>query len=355
MKKFAFGTLFLGVAVLSACGNGGSSDSDVAGGEQELADELYFFNWGHNIDEQILADFEEEFGVEVIYDTYASNEEMLTQINSGAISYDIIIPTDYFIDRMIQMDLLAELNMENIPNFENIAEEFQDLEFDPENRYSVPYLYGSTGLAYNTEVFEEPPTSWEVLWDPEYAGKVTAHDTSRDFVSLALQRLGKSINDLDDASLEEAQGILGDLNDNVLKYTTQPAAELISGQTVASLAYSDQAGIAMAENDAIAYVLPEEDGGMLWMDNFAIPSNANSQYTAEVFINFMLGAEVSKMLTDYIPSSNPNAAARELMSEEELSNQASYPEIPDSSEYYVDPTQDETRAINRIWNEVRAQ
>src|SRR5699024_5101200 len=156
---------------LIACSNSESAGSSSDSGDEELSDKLYFFNWGENIDPQILKDFKEEFGVEVVYDTFASNQEMLTKISSGVATYDVIVPTDYFIEEMNKEGHLAELNMDNIPNFKYIAEELRDPSFDPGNKVSIPYLYGSSGIAYNKEEIGNL-TSWEELWNPEYKGRV---------------------------------------------------------------------------------------------------------------------------------------------------------------------------------------
>lgn len=345
------------LVLLSACG--GSSDDTSAKeqrggeGEQELSDELYFFNWGENIDPEILKDFEKEFGVKVVYDTYSSNQEMITKLSSGTVSYDIAVPTDYFVEQMIQEGMLQKLDMKNIPNFKNIEEVLQDPSFDPGNKYSVPYLYGSIGIAYNKEKVETPE-SWEALWNPEYKGHVTIQETPREGVSMALQQLGYDINQPTEEALNEAKASLSELKQNILAYDSTPAGKLINGEVWISQVYSDQAGIAMAENNNLDYLLPE-DGGMLWMDNFVIPKTSENKYTAEVFINYMLEAEVSKKLTDAIPSSNPNAAAKELMSEEERNHPASYPEIPEKAVFFEYMKPDELGKMNHLYKEMKVE
>lgn len=337
MKKLTKVLVFaFALVLLVACGNDDSSNennnSDSNASGDELADKLYFFNWGENMNQQILDDFEEEFGVEVVYDTFASNQEMLTKLNSGTVKYDIIVPTDYFLEKMIEEDQLTPLNMDNIPNFENIEEVFHDRSYDPGNKYSVPYLYGSIGVAYNKAKTGDV-TGYADMWNPDFEDYVTAHKGGRDLITMTLQKLGYNPNEFTDEQLEEAKDGLRELDNNVLAYSSEPAAMLINGEAWISQIYSDQAGIAMSENPDIEYIIPE-DGGILWMDNFAIPKNANSSYTAEVFINYMLRPEVSKLLTDEIPSSNPNGAAKELMTEEEQNNKASYPDIPESAIFY---------------------
>lgn len=333
MKTFTrlFALVFF-ITILAACNDLNTAGTDSESGDSELADKLYFFNWGENMNQKILDDFEEEFGVQVVYDTFASNQEMLTKLNSGTVNYDLIIPTDYFLEKMIEEGQVLELDMDNIPNFENIEEVFHDRAYDPGNKYSVPYLYGSIGMAYNKEEVGTL-TSYADLWNPEFKGHVTAHKGGRDLITLTLQKLGHDIHEYTEDELNEAKDSLRELDANLLAYSSEPAAMLISGEAWVSQIYSDQAGIAMAENPNIEYILPEE-GGTLWMDNFAIPKTAKNKYTAEVFINYMLRPEVSKMLTDEIPSSNPNGAAKELMDDQEKTNTASYPEIPKTSVFY---------------------
>ncbi|WP_240375913.1 ABC transporter substrate-binding protein [Bacillus piscicola] len=342
---------------LAACGGANESattaEEENNTNQQELADELYFFNWGENIDPEILEDFEKEYGVKVVYDTYSANQEMITKLSSGTVSYDIVVPTDYFVQQMIEEGMLQELNMENIPNFENIEGEFQDPSFDPENKYSVPYLYGSIGIAYNKEKIDKPD-SWDSLWNPEYKDHVTIQETPREGVSMALQKLGYDINEPAEETLAEAKSSLSDLKKNILAYDSTPADKLINEEVWIAQVFSDQAGVAIGENENIDYVLPE-DGGMLWMDNFVIPKTSKNKYTAEVFINYMLEAEVSKKLTDAIPSSNPNAAAKELMSEEQINDPASYPEIPEKAVFfeYLEPT--ELGKMNQIYKEIKVE
>ncbi|SFE86776.1 ABC transporter substrate-binding protein [Alteribacillus iranensis] len=338
--------------LLTACGDK-SESSSAEDSNQELAEELYFFNWGENIDPEILEDFEEEFGVKVIYDTYTSNQELITKLNSDTVDYDVVVPTDYFVEQMAEEGLLQELNMDNLPNFKNISEEFRNPSFDPDNTYSVPYLYGSIGIAYNTEYVDEP-RSWEALWDPAYEGRVTIQETPREGVSMALQMLGYDMNDPSDEELMEAKQKISEVNENILAFDNTPADKLVSEEVWLAQTYSDQAGTAIAENDKISYLLPE-DGGMLWMDNFVVPVSSKNKYTAEVFINYMLRPEVSKKLTDAIPSSNPNKAAQELMSEEESNNPASYPEIPESSSFFEYMNQEQLGKMNQIYKEIKVE
>ncbi|UFT99095.1 spermidine/putrescine ABC transporter substrate-binding protein [Radiobacillus kanasensis] len=345
------------VLSLVACNSSEADGGSAEGGESgsELAEELYLFNWGEYMPQEVLDSFEEEFGVKVVYSTYTSNQEMLTKLNSGTVNYDIVVPTDYIVKRMIEEDQLLEIDMENIPNFKNIQEVFHERDYDPDNKFSVPYLYGSTGIAYNTTKVEGTPT-YADLWDEKYAGHVTVQNSSREAFSMSLQKLGYSMNDLSESKIQEAKEELSKLHPNLLVYDESPAAQLTSGEAWISHTYSGEAAIAMEENPDISYLLPEE-GGELWMDNLVIPKTSKNKYTAEVFINYLLEGEISKQLSDAFPYSNPNQAALDLMSEEERSNPASYPpqEQIANAEWFEDVPQDTMEMINQAFNELKIE
>lgn len=352
MKKITTFLFIVLIALLLAACSSSNEQADSA--EQELADQLFVFNWADYIPQEVIDDFEEEFGVEVVYSTFSSNQEMLTKVNSGTVAYDVIFPTDYFVEWMAEQGLLLELDLDNIPNFENIEEPFQNRSFDSENKYSVPFVYGSIGMMYNKEKVTEPPTSWEDLWNPDYAGKITVQETPRETVSMGLQLLGYDINEYTEEQIAEVKTKLEELHPNVLAYKASVAAHYINEEAWIGQVYSTQAGMAMKENPNIEYFLPEE-GGILWMDNMAIPKTSKNKYTAEVFINYLLRPEVSKAITDYSPGSNPNGAAKELMSEEERNNPASYPEIPDNAVYFKYLEADELNMMNNLMKEVKVE
>lgn len=356
MKKFTaiFVTLVLTIGLIACSSDTSSNQSGNKDGEQKLAKELKVFNWGEYLPDSVIEGFEEEYGVDVIYDPYSSNAEMLTKLKSGAVKYDIVVPTDYIAARMISQDLLAELNMGNIPNFKNIAEPFHERDFDPGNKYTVPYLYGSIGIAFN-KAKTSNVTGWKDLWNPDYAGHVLLSDVAREAVAIALQKEGLSVNDASDESLEKAKAALEELDPNVFLYDSEPSDDLAGDQVWIAAAYSGAVGKAMNTNKDLDFILPSE-GGVLWMDNLAIPKISENKYTAEVFINYLLEPEVSKLLTDEIPYSNPNSKAVELMSDEQKNNPASYP--PDdalkNAEWFEDLGPDLPK-IDRVWREVIGQ
>lgn len=279
---------------------------------------------------------------------------MLTKLKSGAVDYDLVVPTDYIVERMIKQNMLLELDMNNIPNFKNITETFHQRSFDPGNKYSVPYFYGSIGLAYNKEKVKDPK-GWKDLWNPEYKGHVVLSEVGRESVSVALQKRGYSQNDTDAAHLQEAKKALIELSPFVLTYDSTPSDLLTNDDAWIAATYSGEAGAAMKTNKNVSFILPEE-GGTLWMDNLAIPSVAKNKYTAEIFINYLLRPDISKQLTDVFPYSNPNKEAIALMSEEQRANPASYPpeDRLKKAEWFVD-LGPKLKEFDRVWKEVRGQ
>lgn len=354
MKKVLFTLLAIFMVVSLAACNSSSKKETSEEGKQELAKELILFSFGEYFPDEVLKDFEKEFNVKVIYDPYGSNAEMLTKLQSGAVAYDIAVPTDYIVGRMIKKDMLLPLDMKNIPNFKNINKLFHERPYDPDNKYSVPYLYGSIGLAYDQSKVKNP-VGWEDLWNPEYAGHILLSDIGRETVSVALQKLGYSQNDVTDESMEKAKQELIALDKNVYVYDSAPADVLSGNDIWIAATYSGEVAAAMKNNENLQYMIPKE-GGTLWMDNFVIPKTSKNKFTAETFINYILRPDVSKKITDAIPYSNPNDAAVELMTEEERNNPASYPNAADleRAEWFTDLGED-LQKVDHVWREVMSK
>lgn len=338
---------------LQACSNTEQADGKESGGD-ELSDELIIFNWSEYMPDEILEGFEEEFGVEIVYTTFSSNQEMLTKIKSGTVAYDLAVPSDYYVKVMKEEGLLNKINFDNIPNFENIADEWQRLDSDPDNEYSVTYMYGFDGIFYNKSKISEPPTSWGDLWNPEYIGHVVVMEAADEINDMLQQYLGNDINDPTVEQIEEGGEKFKELVPNILLFSETPIAELVSGEAWIGYGYSGEAGVAYLENEDIDFVLPEE-GGIRWTDNMVIPSTAQNQATAEAFINYMLRPEVSKLLSEEFPYGNPNTAAVELLDEEH----AKIPGISlpqeqiDKSEWAVVLDPERTQVVNRVIQEAK--
>jgi len=328
--------------------------------EQELADNLYLYNWSEYMDPQVLQQFEEEFGVQVTEDTFASNEEMLAKLQAGAGGYDIIFPSDYMVDIMIEEGLLAELNHENIPNISNIDPLFADPPYDPGMVHCIPYMWGTTGLGYNQDVFEEPPDSWAYVFDPqlvsEYEGQITMLNDVRETVGAALKYLGYSLNSTDEAEVMEARALLIQQKERLYGYEAEQYAPLISAdETVLAHGYNGYFLMTAMEDERIWYTIPKE-GATIWADNMCVPESAPNQHTAEVFIDFILRPEISAALVNYLWYPSPNGAAEEFIDPEILNEPAIYPpdDVMERLEW-IEDVGDATPIYERIWTEVKAQ
>ena len=334
-----------------ACGGGGE--------EQKLADELHVYNWSEYIDPQIYEDFEAEFGVHVVEDTFTSNEELLAKLQAGATGYDVIIPSDYMVDIMIEEGLLAELNRENVSNIANIDPKFADPPYDPGMVHCVPYQWGTTGIGYNADAFDEPPDSWAYVFDPtlasQYAGQFTMLNDSRESMGAALKYLGYSVNSISEEELMEARDLLIQQKEWVYAYDSDQYEDLISAdETVMAHGWSGDFFMIAEEDERVWYAIPEE-GGVIWADNLCIPDTASSKYTAEVFINYLLRAEVGAAISNFTWYASPNAASTEFIDEEILEEPAIYPppEVMARLEWLED-VGDATPLYERFWTEVKA-
>ena len=324
-KALAVGTLILlPAALLSGCG---SSSDDTNG-------QVIVYNWGEYIDPDTIEMFEEETGIQVVYDEYETNEIMYPKVESGAASYDVVCPSDYMISKMIAGGLLAEINFDNIPNAKaNIDAQYfeQSKGFDPENKYSVPYCWGTVGILYNKTMVDEPITSWAQLWDEKYADNILMQDSVRDAFMVAEKLNGFSMNTLDPDELEITKNSLIEQKPLVQAYVIdQVRDKMIGGEAAMGVIYSGEAIFTQRENPDLVYVIPDE-GTNVWIDSWVIIKNAPNKENAEKFIDFMCRPDIALMNFDYITYSTPNKAARELIEDEEIRN--SEIAFPDLSQY----------------------
>ena len=286
----------------------------------------------------------------------ATNEEMMVKLEEADCIYDVCFPSDYIIERLIQKDLLHELNKDNIPNLQYIDERFLDLDFDPENKYSVPYMWGTVGILYNTTMVQEPVTSWDILWDETYADQILMYDSIRDTIGVALMKLGYSINTRNEADIQAAEEALIAQKPIVQAYLGDPIKDrLISGGAAMGIVYSGDAMWCMYENPDLAYAVPET-GSNLWFDNIIIPKTSDNTEAAEAFINFLCDPEVAAQNAEYIGYSTPNAAALEILGEEYINDPTYNPpqELLDKCEIFHD-LGDFITVYNDAWNRIKAQ
>lgn len=359
---------------LGGCGKSGSSQesgsgtSGAAGAADGGSRELYVYNWGEYIDEDVITQFEEETGISVVYDLFETNEEMYPIIEAGAVTYDVVCPSDYMIQKMLENDLLAEIDFDNVPNVEQIDPDYIQMSkaFDPENKYSVPYCWGTVGILYNTKRLEElgvePPTRWADLWDERLSGEILMQDSVRDAFMVALKKDGHSMNTADEAELQQAKQALIDQKPLVQAYVIdQVRDKMIGGEAAVGVIYSGEMLYVQEEvadlglDYTLEYVLPEE-GTNLWLDSWVIPKNAANKENAEKWIDFLCRPEIAKANFEYITYPTPNKGAFQLLDEELQNNKALFPDKDKlvNSEVFS-YLGDETDAVyNNLWKEVKS-
>ena len=343
------------IGTSAVLGLSGISCSKKEKGAGELSDKLYVYNWSYYISESAIPNFEKEFGVKVIYDNYSSNEELLAKLQAGATGYDLIFPSDYMVGMMSEQGLLEEFDLTNIPNFKNISEKFKNLSFDPGNKYSIPYLWGTTGIGVNTEKVEEEVNSWSILWNEKYKGRISMLDDMRGLANPALKVLGYSINTTDPKEIEEAKQKLIEQKPLVKVYTSDTYIDLLkSGDIWLAQGYSGDVFQVTKENEAIKYFIPKE-GTDIWVDNMCIPKGAKNKYTAEVFVNYLLRPEVSAEISNFTWYANPNEASHQFIKPEILNDPSIYPpqEVLDKCEFQKD-VGDATTYYEQLFNEVKS-
>lgn len=293
----------------------------------QLSEELYFYNWSDYIDPSLLEDFEAEYGVRVILDTYDSNEDMIAKVRAGNSGYDIVVPSDYAVSILAADGLAAPIDKSLLPNLVHLDEGLLDQPFDPGNAHSVPYMYGITGIAYNAQEFPNGIDSWNVLLDPaqaeQFQGRFSMLDDERETPGAALKLLGKSLNETDPAVLQQAQDILIAQKPFLAAYNSSDVnRKLASGEYALAHAWSGMAmqarnglGDEFEGNPDIKFVIPKE-GGMIWMDNAVILADSPNAYTAHVFLDFLMRPENAARNTEYIGYLTPNKDAVDLLSQE---------------------------------------
>ncbi|MDO4325808.1 MAG: extracellular solute-binding protein [bacterium] len=333
------------------------------------SDELYVYNWGEYIDDSVIEEFEEETGIHVTYDLFETNEEMYPIIEAGAVQYDVVCPSDYMIQKMVENGLLAEINFENVPNISYIDEKYmkQSQSFDPQNRYAVPYCWGTVGILYNTKRIEElgvpAPTKWADLWDPRYDGEILMQDSVRDAFMVALKSLGYSMNTSDVEELREAKDLLIAQKPLVQAYVIdQVRDKMIGGEAAVGVIYSGEMLYIQEEVEnlgldySLEYVIPEE-GTNIWLDAWVIPANAQNKENAEKWINFLCRPDIAKKNFEYITYPTPNKGAFDLLDEELQNNKAVFPDVEKlkNGEVFQYLGDDVDTIYNEFWKEVKAK
>ena len=296
---------------------------------------LYVYNWGQYISEgddgslDVIAAFEEAYpNIRVQYSTYDSNEIMYSKLANGGITVDVIIPSDYMIGRMVQEGMLEELNFDNIPNYQYIDDAFKSTSYDPENKYSVPYTWGTVGIIYNTKYVDEADvTGWELLWNEKYAGKILMFDNSRDAFGIAEYLLGYDVNTTDEAELQDCAAKLAEQKPVVQQYVMDQIFDAMENEEAWIAPYYAGDYLTMVEeNPDLAFYRPTAQGYNMFIDAMCIPTCCQEKEAAEAFINFLCSPEISSANMAFLGYSVPSTAAKELMDPEIANSDVAYPD-----------------------------
>ncbi len=327
---------------------------------------LNVMNWGQNIADgsdgtmDIIAAFEEAYPyIDVNYSEYASNEELYSKLSTGGLTVDVIIPSDYMIARMIQENMLQELDFDNIPNYANVLETYKDQAYDPDNRYSVPYTWGTVGIIYNSKMVDEADvTGWELLWNEKYKGQILMFDNSRDAFGIAQYKLGLDVNTTDKAQLQQCAQELSRQRPLVQQYVMDQVYEkMIQNNAAIAPYYAGDAMMMMAENPDLRFYLPEDQGFNLFIDAMCVPTCAENKTEAELFIDFMCRPEISGANMDYICYGSPIDGARDYMDEALANDPVVYPQeqVLQNGTSYAFLPEEITRFVENLFMQVRIE
>ncbi len=385
MKKKSLSLFLLPLMMLSfLTGCAGSSDAEDAEEEEievqtlTVADPDYYtrfkgegisinvYNWGEYIstgaDEGTLdvnSEFTKLTGIEVNYTNYATNEELYAKLKGGGATYDVIIPSDYMISKMIKEGMIQELDFENIPNFSYIMDNFRNMAYDPENAYSVPYTWGTVGIIYDETVIDMKPEEidWDLLWDETYMDQILMFDNPRDAFMIAESLLGYSINTEDEAELRACADKLKEQKRIVQGYVMDEIFDKMgAGDALIAPYYAGDALTIMEENDALNFVVPAS-GTNLFIDAMCIPVGAKQKEAAEMYINFMCEPDIAYANIDYICYSTPHTAAFEMLDEEVRTDPVSYPDndfIAEKTTVFVNLSDEANKTMQDLWTEMKS-
>lgn len=317
---------------------------------------LTIYNWGDYIDPTLLTEFEKETGYKVRYETFDSNEAMYTKIQQGGTGYDIAIPSEYMIQKMMKQDLLLPIDHKKLKGLDNLHPQFLNQPFDPNNKYSIPYFWGTLGIIYNDKFIPEGTIeTWDDLWKPELKNNLMLIDGAREVLGLSLNSVGDSLNSKDSKELDAAKAKLMTLVPNVKAIVADEIKMyMINEESAAAVSFSGEASEMLDNNEHLHYVIPEE-GSNLWFDNIVMPKTAQNTAGAYAFINFMLQPEIAAKNAEYIGYATPNAEAEKLLPEEITSDKQFYPsdEAIGKLEVYEDLGQEYLGIYNDLFLEFK--
>lgn len=362
MKKI-FSVLFAVIVIALSC----SASFGVAAKQIDVSKlkgtEINVYNWGEYISDgaedtlDVNKEFEKETGIKVNYTTYDSNENMYNKIKGGGANYDIIIPSDYMIERMVDEDLLEKINFDNIPNYKNIMPKYKNLYFDPKNEYSVPYNVGMVGLVYNTKMVEGTPDSWSIMWDEKYKGQVLMFNNSRDAFGIAQFLLGIDVNTTSEQDWKKAYEKLKEQKPVVQSYVMDDVFNKMEGGEAAIAAYYAGDCIGMAENNPdLAFVYPKE-GTNIFVDSICIPKGCQNKDAAELYINFLLRGDIALANAECLCYATPNQAVLDNEDYSLRENEMLYPdeEYTPTTEYFHNLDSETLMLMTSLWDNLKIE
>lgn len=327
------------------------------GCSKDSSEQISFLNYGENIDKETLKEFEKKYGIKVNVETFDDMETMYQKISKGGVKYDVILVSDALMPRMIKKGLIQELNKDNIPNISQMDKDYLNLQIDPGNKYSVPYMFGTVGLIYNKDVVKEKVDSWDILWDEKYKDRVFMFDTYRDTMGAALKKLGYSLNSKNPKEIEEAKALLIKQRETVNPiYGVDNGTTMIpAGESDINMIWSGEGLNLQDENPNLVYVVPKE-GANFWIDSLCIPKNAENVEGAEKFINFVSDKESALRIADEIGYTTPNKEARLAQPDNVKNNPNAYmpKEIMDRCEIYEDFPMDVKKIYDNAWVNIKS-
>lgn len=327
------------------------------GCSKDSSEQISFLNYGENIDKETVKEFEKKYGIKVNVETFDDMETMYQKISKGGVKYDVILVSDALMPRMIKKGLIQELNKDNIPNISQMDKDYLNLQIDPGNKYSVPYMFGTVGLIYNKDVVNEKVDSWDILWDEKYKDKVFMFDTYRDTMGAALKKLGYSLNSKNPKEIEEAKALLIKQRETVNPiYGVDNGTTMIpAGESDINMIWSGEGLNLQDENPNLVYVVPKE-GANFWIDSLCIPKNAENVEGAEKFINFVSDKESALRIADEIGYTTPNKEARLAQPDNVKNNPNAYmpKEIMDRCEIYEDFPMDVKKVYDNAWVNIKS-
>ncbi len=317
---------------------------------------IYVYNWGDYIEPSLIDKFEEETKYQIVYETFDSNETMYLKVKNNSSPYDVIFPSEYMVEKMIEDDLLLELDKKLLPNFTNIHPYFLNNNFDVDNKYSVPYFWGTVGIAYNSEIYDqlniEYPTDYSDLWNPALINNVLLVDGAREVVGSSLNSLGYSLNTTNASELEQAKLKLLSLVPNVKGVVGDEIKSLMINNEAAAIVWSGDAKIIQEDNDKIEFITPSS-GSNIYLDNIVIPKTATNIEGAHAFINFLIDEQNASINTDYVGYSSPITAV--INEPEHIQDKVYYPNAKtmNNLEYYVNLQEEDLKKYNTIFLEFK--